>query len=647
VLPSAPRPSTFTRATAFLAWALPFGCALARASSHAQWRSDVSAVRDIALGAVGWGGGLSTALTQVAILLPIGSVWFRTALVSCFALLLAAKALHRLSLRMIRKAEASQGTTPSRFAAPALATMATWLATMTPAFQSEATAGGSTMIAVAACLVALDRVLGSLGHEPHARPMRSLVATAFLLGAATAENAVAGLVTLLAAAVAVVIAPSRADNTKRPDRTSPAPLLVPLRVARWALFSWVLGLAAFSAPCLFRSFANGAVVDFGGPFLWGTALPPDVNEGRHLLRAFTDEVGWLALAMVALGAATLAFRRSSLVMLGPAIAIVVADFALRKAVGATEGALALRLLSFAAMSSVSTVGVHAFFHKLVRARFPFARAAAAMVLALQGTLVALTFELASERANRAASFGAESFTDLALERLPASSALFLTGPRETWRMLAATLVEGRRRDALVVSRGLLPKGDTAARLLVRERSAEPLLRVVALTGTSDELALTQIAMMRPLFVEPERGWGPHELAHTTVDGVWVRFTPDPLSATDRKADVDRTLPRLAPLLAIVDEEPGDLETASVTKSLVTFHVKTLVKLGDGKAVNAYLAAVDRPGSRVTVSGSIDVAFAAAVAKLPASRAQKERDKEREKVRQAERQKEDAKPKRKR
>ena len=91
----AEKPSFAARLGAIAAWVLPVAIALGRTTSAPQWRGDHAAIRDLALGGVGFGGGVSTMLAQLAILVPVGSLTFRTALVSVAALGVVAHATSR------------------------------------------------------------------------------------------------------------------------------------------------------------------------------------------------------------------------------------------------------------------------------------------------------------------------------------------------------------------------------------------------------------------------------------------------------------------------------------------------------------------------------------------------------------------------
>jgi hypothetical protein len=635
-----PAPSTrFERACALSAWALPFAIALTRASSHAQWRGDVAAVRDVGLAGLGWGGGVSTALSQVALLLPLGSVTFRTALVSCLALAVAAQALFGLALSMLRAVEARGRDEPSEVAAPALAALATMLATMAPTFQSEGTVGGGVMVAAALCLAVIARTAAAAERARVENPHRGLVGSAFLLGAAIAENAVAGGVTALVLIVASLVAPSSAGTGKV--------WLIPSRVVRASGLAALAGLLVFSAPGLLRAMAPNTALDLGGPWLWGSLLPGAAAAKPTLVQAWTTELGVIAVGMAAFGVVTLALLRDTRVWLIAPLLVFTAELLLHSRVGATEGALGLRSLSLGLTACVSTVGVHAFFTRLTRLRVPLARAGAALVVAFTGTLVALTVEQSSEVADRDRARGAEELTDLAVERLPPRAAVLVSAPHLTWRLLAASLVEGRRPDVLLLTKSILHRGDAASRLMAREPSAEPLVRLFAIEGRTDEFSLNEIADARPLVVEPDLSWSDPEYAHLSIDGAWLRFQPEPLGKSDKRLDLPPTLARLARLFEAVAERPGDEDTAAAARALITAHAKGLLRANDVKGADAYLAAVDKPGTSITASsGSLEVAFAATLSHMPVNRAQKEREKEKAKIREIDRRAEEKKGRKK-
>ncbi|MFO0550160.1 MAG: hypothetical protein U0271_17330 [Polyangiaceae bacterium] len=578
----------------FVSWALPVGLALVRTSPHAQWRGDVAAVRDLGLAGVGWGGGVSTVLAQVVSFLPIGTLTYRTALASALLLGLACYSLFHLALRMLRAAEAAHTKSGehSVFAAPLLAALATLTAGMTPAFQCEATVGGSTMLAASIALAAVERAVSAIAGAPIAgestrRPMARIIGWGFALGAVTAENAVAGLAACAACLVAAILA------TRRAGGSAGRPLVIPMRVVRGAVLAGLFALALFSAPSILRVYSPHAALDLGGPYLWGAALPPDLSAHQGPLAAWSDEIGVMSLGLAAFGGLVLAATRSR-ALLAPLLVFVAADAAVRSMLGATEGTIALRLLSVASISSASTVGVYALVRKIQALRVPLARPGAAMLVAFHATLVGIITEQAAGRADRASQAGASAFTSAALEELPMRSTILVDSPLVAWRLLAAQLVEGRRADVLVVPRRLLDRGDVAASLLTEEPATEPLLRAIALEGVSDEVGLSSIADRRPLFVEAEGRWDDLIYRHITLAGPWLRFETEPLGKADRLNDLDAAIADVGPLVKAAATERGDVESLYVAATIVTKESRALVRLGLPADSRRFLAEVSVP-----------------------------------------------------
>ncbi len=603
--PTAGLPERLARA---IAWLGPLALALSRTSPHAQWRSDVSAVRDLGLAATGWGGGVTTSIMQVARLVPLGSLSFRASMVSAAALAIACTALFGIALQLLRALERATGRTPSRWTAPWLATASTFVAAMSPLYQSEATVGGTTLVGVALALVLLDRGLGLVSGFRGPRPMASVVSGAFLLGAATAENAFAGAAALLASVVLLVVATRGGATSAR--------LVLPGRVLGRAALAAGLGVAVFSAPSLLRWCAPHAIFDLGGPWLWGAVLPPDVTPRPTLSTVWSDDVGWIPVALAAFGAVVLGVRRASRPLAAAVVVLPMADMILRLWLGATEGTLALRVIGLGAVACMSTAGLHAGVSELVRRRVPFARAGSAMLVAFYGTLIALITESAALRSDRAEQQGAQEFTDVALDELPGSAAIVVDSPIVAWRLMAARAVEGRRPDVLVVPTRMIDRGKLASDLVAHDAAVEPLVRSLALGKSADEFSLAHLADARPLRVELERGFADRVYDHLTLEGPWLRFRTDPLGKNDRKSDVKRTLAPMRRLIAATTGDGGDVTTRFVVASLARAHAKALLRLGDTASATQYLAAVEAPGTNALTTGaSLDVLFAGAVSRL--------------------------------
>ena len=589
----------FERACGFVAWTLPFGSALVRSSSLAQWHGDVGAVRDITLAGTGWGSGLTTNLTQALLLLPLGSLSFRATMVSILALAVFSSLVFRVASRALRSQENTLGLPASTFAAPAFALIAALLTALSPTLQLEATAGGTSIVGAAVALAVFDRLMQPRGE----RPALQFAQTSMLVGLGFAENAI---VTLTALAAGLLFAWSTVMK-----RRSPA------RLSRVGGTVFVFAAAIVSLPGIVRCFAPNVAIGLGGPFLWGPVLPSPSVAIHPVLTSFAREAGWVACAFAVLGVVFSLRSATGRSLVRALVVVCLADVVMLGSVGPTTGSLAVRAVSFALIGALVVVGAFAGLAELVKRRIPFARAAAAMTVAVHFTVLALISEQAQAVANRAEHRGAEAFTEVALDLLPPNSLVLVGDPRIAWRLLAAQEVEGRRRDVLIVPKDLLHRGRVAASVLTIEPHAESLLRTLALEGASDEFSLSQLADERPLFVVPEPGWDAGIYDHLTPKGVWLEFDSEPKSPLERKFDVDATLVQVATLTTIARDPRSDPETRQAVNAVATTQAKLLLRVGQADSALDYLARMNVPDvdSRA-VTRSLDVMFASTVSRLP-------------------------------
>jgi hypothetical protein len=621
----------FERFCGFVAWSLPVGAALARASSLAQWRGDVGAVRDLALAATGWGGGASAVATQVTALLPVGSLSFRAALVSLVALGVFGATLHRVALGVLRAVETGFGLRPSRYAAPAFAMIGSLLTGLGSTLQLEATTGGSSLLGAALALAVVAR-LGGGPQSQVSRPAVRATETALLVGLAASENVLA---TMVALGAGLSWAWGRGPS-------------LPLRVQRLTVGLAGAGLLVGSSTAIVRTLTPFAPMDLGGPFLWGPALPTAAVRVPPPLAAFVAESGWLcgigaclglllvlAASVTSEGArpgagrmpVTLDASRHARGFLRAVVALAISDALLLGAVGPTEGVVALRALTLGALGAVAVAGAFGALALLVKKRVPFARAGAALVVALHLTVLSLVFEQATFVADREAQVGADLFTEVALDRLPARAAVVVDDPRITWRMMAAQLVEGRREDVLVLPTRLLDRGTVAARALASEPSAEAFVRSTALTGSADEYALTELADARALHLVPNPGWDSSVYDHLSPSGAWLEFDSEPKSPLERSFDAEATLRQVSRLAPIVAAPRCDPATHDVVQAVATAQSKLLLRVGQLDVALAYVAKMN-VGRATSVTRSLDVLFAGTVARLPSSIEQQQRQQRR-------------------
>jgi hypothetical protein len=622
------RPSFAARVGATLAWVLPVAVALGRTSAWAQWRGDVAAVRDLALGGVGWGGGSSTALAQLAQLIPVGSRTFRASLVSVVALGVLARALYALVLGHLRGIERDEGRAPSTWGAPWLAAIAAMVATMTPTLQAEGTVGGSAIVAAAMALVLMRGAQRTLqdGLEGGSGGRR-LGAGAVVLGLLAGERGEVALLVVLALLVGLVTLRFAGGRDVR--------VLVPRRFGAAALCLGAGSAMASLLPALLRHatplrswLASGDGVPSLGLRLGvpiEALVPSSPHLGTSLLEVASSELGAAGLVGSIVGTLALASKRRTRPITAAIIALVLADAVASGWLGSLgllggEAATASRLVSLSLLASTSTAGLFVLLGALIARRVPLARPAAAMVLAFHATSVALVVEQADARADRSALRGADTFTRMALDELPAGAAIWSDEPATTWRLLSAQLLEGRRPDVLVVPRRLVVAGELLPELVEAERAVVPLLRSLALSGSADELALCELADRRPVFVEPERAWSVGMYEHLGVSHAWSRYFPEPRGIVERTADIARAERSLGPLLRATAAEDADGRTASAIGAMLRSQSKALLRVGEPEAAHRWLSRSDAPlAVPLARSGSLDVAFAGAIARLESAR----------------------------
>lgn len=629
------------RVGALVVTALPAAAALSRLSHAPAWQDDVAVLRDVALVGVGAGGGVSTALTQVAGALPIGTLSFRAGLVSVVALAAASRLGFAVALRLLRAGDRGDAA----WLAPAFAAIAVCGAALSPSVQLEATVAGGATVAAALVLGAIALAARAVDPGRDAARGRDVASAGVLVGAALAERPLAAAAAL-AAVLALLfthrvvgrLADRAAAATRRigallrtawrmtreliarrtgsasstggpgdragapePAARRTRPAMVPGRAI--SLGASLAGVAALVAalPALVRPVAPLRALDLG----FG-ALPAGDGASAVVtaLAAWRGELGWTPLALAALGAVVLAARASTRPGAAALAALVAIDALVPAPLGgatiADPGA-ALRTLAIVALAALAAIGLHEGVARLLRARVPYARPAAILLVAFQATLVALASEQSSHVADRSAQRGGEEWLDASRAALEARAVVLARGPSKAARLWAAQIVGGYRPDLLVTASDLLPRPGVATELLAREPRSQALVRATALRGEPDEFSLSELADARPLHVEPDRRWDARTASHVELDGMWVRFAPHPIGRTDRKRSAEESMAPLARVLAAVDPvQPPDPATAAVVADTVREQALVLARLGETDTARALAVASRRLGPTTSV-----------------------------------------------
>ena len=622
------RPGGIFRA---LAVAIPFAVTVARAASSGEWRADLPAVRDLGLVSVGLGGAVSTVVAQLLSLLPLGSTAFRASLGSALALAAVSFVMFSLSHRALTVDERSPRLTSLLAAIAALTT------SLSPTFQREATIGGGAMITVALALVVVELTTDSVAlDEPGlltgGAPRWVLIGA--VIGALTAENALAALVTTIAVGFVVVVhrgtefgvgrrwfnavgrvlgrAPSKAPTG------SPTRLFWPSRSTAWKTALACVGAALLlSAPLALRPLAPRASLDLGRALstvrLSGLDAPA-AHVGA--IAAWTREMGPISLGIAVFGAVAALLSPRAREALAALVVFVMADVAAPASLGGaltTDPLSALRCLALASLAIASAIGVRAIATALYDVkRLPMMRTTAVLVVLFHVTIVALASEEAGFAADRSVQLAAEEWTDAALGSVAPRSAILVRTPELAWRLWAAKVTRGERPDVLIIPAPLLNRGRLAADLVAAERKTEPILLDIALSGEPSEFALSTLADVRPLHLQLNQAWNPRLTTHLTVGGMWLEYAAQPLGASDRAATNASGMSLLRRVVdAVRVPVLGDPPTQTIVAATLRDQAEVLTMLGEHDLALSFIEHVSSlaPGDAVAGSGWLREAMA--------------------------------------
>lgn len=499
--------------------------ALVRGATAAEWRGDLPALRDRGLVSEGFGGSVSSVVTQFFSLLPLGSHPQRAAAGSAFALALASFFLYRLAFRLLvgvlldHSGQRRSGDEPL---AVVLAGVGTLTSALSPSWQAEGTLGGGAAVALALVLGALDGLGERTGEASSLTPSatRAWLRVALCLGLTLAESPPAALALILVSLAMVA-------TSERPP---------PSRFA-FPLVAVALGVAVLvGLPRMWRPFSPGSWADFGR-LLSSTGLrAAPRSSAREAVFSWLQQLGLVQLLLAALGlcfGAARARNRSVVMML---VALPFFELLAPLSPWLDASRTSYGQLCVAAFGLAGALGVAVVVRFLRGLELPMARIASVLALVSHMTLAAVVCEEASFATDRTDRLAAEEWTDFALARLPRDAALVVRSPELAWRLWAAQRVEGQRPDIVLVAAPLLARYPGFARTLPPDPALAPLLRDLALTGRASEFSLSALADARPLRVELDPSWNAQFISHILLDGPWLRFDPQPLGASDRPVD---------------------------------------------------------------------------------------------------------------
>jgi hypothetical protein len=506
--PLAEAPSPLESACRKLAFAVPLAVTMLRTSPTGQWRDDLPVVRALGLVPSGSEGMLSTALTQLLALLPLGGRLLRAGWVSALGLALASAIAYRLILGALNV------SLPTPRLSPWLALAATLTAVLAPSWQLEGTLAGGVTLGVALALGAIWVAVGI------SAPWGSW-ALGLLIGATAIESH--------AAAFALTIALlARAVSSRR----------LASRQAGFALLVGALGPLALGALFYFlRPLSPHVELDLSGGIGTSSLMSVDAAAERTTaLSAWLEDAGLLPCVLALFGLGLGVFRKSLRALGAPFAALVLADLgfpASKVGILASDTLAPVRLLSLIAIAGASALAVQAVATYMRRARVPFAEPASALLVVFHFTLAFAAVEDSAYAADRRDQVAADAWTDEALDALPQAALLLVRSEALAYRLWAAQIARGARTDLVVIPEPLLERGNVARRLLRQEPALAPLIREMALSGAPTEFSLSNLADARPLFVEVDPRWSKRLRDHLAPRAFFPRFSAHPLGRSDR------------------------------------------------------------------------------------------------------------------
>ncbi|HEU4578479.1 MAG TPA: hypothetical protein VFS67_09500 [Polyangiaceae bacterium] len=534
---------------AWLAWVLPLGFGVWSAGGAPRWQDDLAIVRGLGLVPAGSEGVVSSVLSQLFSLLPVGSRALRADLVGVVALAACSAVSFSLLCGLLDQRRAFGLN-------PLLALLGSQLWALSAESLGDAAAPGSGAVALLGLLLGARLVRSSSARSD----ARVFSVAGGLLGITFGESHAAAL-WLLAVLLGDWL--FGGDDTELP----------------WLRFAACFALGAGSCALVpwLRSASGHAWIDLGLRSLPVDAAPESsawlgwAASARAELARIGALPALFALAGALIGFGDRGLRRS----LAP-WAILIAGSVLGPLLQRDSAPLCA-LAASAGLAAFVPIGLQAALAWLWSCQLPFAQPATVLGVSFAVTLVLQRVEAPGAPPQR--ELATEAWTDEALGRLPEHSVLLVESPALALRALSAQL-QGARPDLTVLPLPLLHRGSVSSRLLRRAPALAPVLRQLAVNGAPDEYSFGRLADARPLFVQLDARWDARLFDHLCPDGLWLRFAARPLSKSERQLGADRAREALQRLLEPEAPVWFDARTRAVLAQQVGQQALALAALGE-------------------------------------------------------------------
>jgi hypothetical protein len=519
----------------------PAGLAAMRVENVPDAGRDDATLRVLALDPRAW-HALDAMVGHLLALVPLATRAARAALGATLALALAGAVAFGLVRALL------DACAETRRLGAVVAAVSVSLPLAGVAWQSEGSAiGGASTGAVLALLPLAMLVVRVDGVVPRH-------AASFCLGLAAGYEPLVGGCALAGVAVFSVLSVLGGQAPR------PSSMAAWKAAASPAAASFAAGLAPLVVAC-------GRVRASGGSVLASLATPWPAAGGASLhaspwavLQADTGPVTLLlAAGGIVLGSLSVRARPVTAALGALALAGVASGWVYPRS--GADHASGPHLAALVAVSGLAGVAMQGIVRAVARAKVPFARATAAMVL----IEIVLPVEAADEALARPhhRDQATAGWDDVTWGELPPGAVVVLTDERFCRRALAAR-ARGALRDDVSIVMGSAP-GASSRRVLASDPLLLPLWRDLEIFGAPAEASLTALAAARPVAMSYEPRWGRGIAVHLVPDGVLDRFETEARGASDRRSAMAAFAPRRDRLRGWIRGEP---ELESITARML-------------------------------------------------------------------------------
>lgn len=562
----------WARVACWLATGLTLVICAHHTGGSSRWHDDLGLIRTLGAWPIGGQGTCSAMLAQLTRLLPVGTLAYRAALVANLGAAWAAAALFELIYAQL----ARNAGTPRLTAV--LSLLGALMLSVSRPMQEAATVAGGSALAAGMALSAL----AIHSHAMHRANDKSWIKVGLLVTAAVAEQFWTGMAALL------FIVIERALANERMNRAELRQTLL------GALVAFVPVVAALTR--MLRPHRTLPDLPSLGASLRSTGLA--LLTPHWDVAAYWADTSLVVCALAVPGAVWCLGKASlrnpawgflSLIALSFAYGTVPADESHPYVTG-------VHLLGLASVVLFCTTALQTLALLLQRSPVSYVGSTAIIIPLVFGLQIAVIADDSDIAAESRRQRGADLFTEEAVWLLPRDSVLILDSRELLYRIWAERLARALRPDLVLVSTQQLRNPADQVRLLRREPALASVIRDWIIRGRPSEYALSQLADVRPVFVQVGRDWDARLREHLSSFGVWLRYHSQNIGRSDRYIAVNSARAGIERIIEGCNGSvPPDVTTLQVLAKQLKEQAKVAASLGDRQVVYLVLELLERTG----------------------------------------------------